>query len=91
MTQVELKQAEVVGNAGEAEKLQSPDHDDHEDGHAHALNWRDVNRVLFVVAAAAAIWFLDGARNPYVIGIGVLCTIVGGYRNATRKSSGIAW
>jgi Cd2+/Zn2+-exporting ATPase/Cu+-exporting ATPase len=79
MTQVELKHAEAVGNAYKAEKLSSSDHDDHEDGHEHALNWRDINRVLFVVAAAAAIWFLGGARNPYVTGVGVICTLVGGF------------
>lgn len=47
--------------------------------HAHASNWRDLNRVAFVAAAAAAIWFLQGARNPYVTGIGVICTLVGGF------------
>jgi heavy metal translocating P-type ATPase len=81
MTQAELKQAESVRNADEAEKLASTDHTDHEDDHEHehALNWRKLNRVLFVAAAAAAIWFLGGARNPYVTGIGVICTIVGGF------------
>jgi cation transport ATPase len=81
MTQAELKQAEAVKNADETEKLRLSDHDDHEDGHEHdhALNWREISRVLFVAAAAAAIWFLGGARNPYVIGIGVICTLVGGF------------
>jgi heavy metal translocating P-type ATPase len=81
MTEAELKQAECVRNADEAEKLRSSDHDDHEDGHEHehALNWREINRVLFVAAAAAAIWFLGGVRNPYVIGIGVIGTLVGGF------------
>jgi len=80
MTQAEWKQAEAVRNADEAEKLPL-DHADHEDGreHEHALNWREINRVLFVAAAAAAIWFLGGARNPYVTGIGVICAIVGGF------------
>ena len=32
-----------------------------------------------MAAAAAAIWFLGGARNPYVTGIGVICAIVGGF------------
>ncbi len=80
MSQGELKQAEAVKNVEEAEKL-SLDHADHEDGseHEHALNWREINRVLFVAAAAGAIWFLGGARNPYITGIGVVCTIVGGF------------
>jgi heavy metal translocating P-type ATPase len=38
-----------------------------------------MNRVLFVGAAAGAIWFLGGAPNPYITTIGVICTIVGGY------------
>jgi heavy metal translocating P-type ATPase len=81
MTQTELKQAEAVRNADEAEGSLSPSHDDHEESHEHedALNWREINRVLFVAAAAAAIWFLGGARNPFVTGIGVICTIVGGF------------
>jgi heavy metal translocating P-type ATPase len=81
MTQAELKQAEAVRIVDEEEKLASSDHGDHEDGHEHedALNWREINRVLFVAAAAAAIWFLGGARNPYIVGIGVICTLVGGF------------
>ena len=80
MTQAKLKQAEAVKNGDETEKLPPSDHDHHEDGHEeHALNWREISRVLFVAAAAAAIWFLGGARNPYVIGIGVICTLVGGF------------
>jgi heavy metal translocating P-type ATPase len=80
MTQAELKQPEAVKIADEAEKLPSSDHADHEDGHEHehALDWREINRVLFVAAAAGAIWFLGGARNPYVTAIGVVCAIVGG-------------
>src|ERR1700720_3064009 len=80
MTEAELKQADAVRNADESEELPL-DCADHEDGHEHehALNWGEINRVLFVAAAAAAIWFLGGARNPYVAGIGVICTIVGGF------------
>jgi len=50
------------------------DHD-----HGHALNWREISRVLFVTAAAGAIWFLRGASNPYITAIGVACTLVGGF------------
>ncbi len=30
-------------------------------------------------AAACVIWFLGGARNPYVTAVGVICTLVGGF------------
>jgi heavy metal translocating P-type ATPase len=81
MNQAQLKQTEVAGNVEEMEERQSFDLPGHEDGHEHehALNWREINRVLFVAAAAAAIWFLGGARNPYITGIGVICTLVGGF------------
>jgi heavy metal translocating P-type ATPase len=81
MTLAELKKAEGLKIADDAEKLPSSDHADHEDGHEHEhpLNWREINRVLFVAAAAGAIWFLGGARNPYVTGIGVICALVGGF------------
>ena len=78
MTRTKLKQAGAVRNTGQAEKL-LPEHHDGEEGQEHALNWREINRVLFVTAAAAAIWFLGGARNPYITGIGVICTLIGGF------------
>src|SRR6202049_4262675 len=63
------------------------DHD-----HGHALNWREINRVLFVAAAAVAIWFLRGPLNPYITAVGVACTLVGGfpifheaYENITQR------
>ena len=66
------------------------DEDDHD--HGHALNWREINRVLFVAAAAGAIWFLRGASNPYITAVGVACTLVGGfpifheaYENITQR------
>jgi hypothetical protein len=81
MNQAQLKQAEVAGNVEEMEDLQSSDRPGPEDSHEHehVLNWREINRVLFVAAAAAAIGFLGGARNPYIMGIGVICTLVGGF------------
>jgi heavy metal translocating P-type ATPase len=56
-------------------------HADHEGehDHRHGLSWREINRVLFVAAAAGAIWFLQGASNPYLTALGVLCTLVGGF------------
>jgi Cd2+/Zn2+-exporting ATPase/Cu+-exporting ATPase len=52
-----------------------------EAGHeeSHAFSWRDLHRVFFVAAAAAAIWFLHGEMNSLVLGIGVACTLVGAY------------
>jgi cation transport ATPase len=42
-------------------------------------SWREINRVLFVAAAAGGLWFLGGATNPYITAIGVICTFVGGF------------
>ena len=64
----------------------------HDDDHGHSLSWRDINRVLFVAAAAGAMWFLGRSPNPYIIAIGVICTVVGGfpifheaYENITQR------
>src|SRR6201998_2374471 len=56
-------------------------HTDHDDDHEHDQppNWREINRVIFVAAAAGAIWFLGRSINPYITGIGVVCTLVGGF------------
>jgi heavy metal translocating P-type ATPase len=81
MKQAQSKQQEVAGNVKEVEERQSSDRGVHEDNHEHehALNWREINRVLFVAAAAAGIWFLGGIQNPYITDVGVICTLVGGF------------
>ncbi len=78
MNQAGVKDS-VVNVAGRKQESSSPVHSDMGDDHAHARNWRDISRVLFVAAAAGAIWFLGGALNPYVTGIGVICALVGGF------------
>jgi heavy metal translocating P-type ATPase len=80
MKQAAVKESDLRSNEPHRGIISSshPAHED-ERGHTHALSWRDVNRVLFVAAAAGAIWFLGGARNPYVTGIGVICALVGGF------------
>ena len=79
MNQTHLKEPEikVVGVPQETASPSDTDHDDDHD-HGHALRWRDINRVLFVAAAAVAIWFLGGS-NRYITAIGVVCTLVGGF------------
>jgi len=64
----------------------------HDDDLGHSLSWREINRVLFVAAAAGAMWFLGRSPNPYIIAIGVICTVVGGfpifheaYENITQR------
>ena len=56
-------------------------HSQHEEdaGHGHALEWREINRVLFVALAAGALWFLRGESAPYITVIGVVCALVGGF------------
>jgi heavy metal translocating P-type ATPase len=80
----------VVEAHPENSSLHHAEHEEDHD-HGHALTWREINRVLFVTAAAGAIWFL-GAPNPYITAIGVACTLVGGfpifheaYENITQR------
>ena len=68
----------IIGSDPEGRSAsRTGDEADHD--HEHALSWREINRVLFVAAAAGAIWFLGGARNPYITALGVVCTLVGGF------------
>jgi heavy metal translocating P-type ATPase len=79
MNQLSAKESEIRV-AAPPDGSDSPNHTDQEHGHQeHSLNWAEIYRVLFVAAAAGAIWFLGGDRNLYVTGIGVLCTLVGGF------------
>jgi cation transport ATPase len=42
------------------------------------VSWRDLNRIVFVAAAAGFFWLRGGESNPlYKIG-GMICTLVGG-------------
>src|ERR1700722_21023928 len=79
MNPANLTDAEAPKISGLRPASAAVDHDNHEDEHENPLNWREISRVLFVAAAAAAIWFLGGARNPYITGVGVICTLVGGF------------
>src|SRR6201997_5641111 len=80
MNQTHLKEPEIkmVGIPQEAAPSSHTDHDD-DHHHGHILNWRDINRVLFVAAAAGAIWFVSGWAGRYITVVGVVCTLVGGF------------
>ena len=56
-------------------------HADHNEEHeeSHGLDWIEVGRVLFVAAAAVAIWFLRGTSVPYRDVIGAVCALAGGF------------
>ena len=80
----------VEPHQGYAPITPSEHEDDHE--HAHPLAWQEIARVLFVASAAVAMWFVGRSTNPYIIAIGVICTIVGGfpifheaYENITQR------
>src|SRR6201984_19800 len=80
MNHANARQPEAVKPAPSNHAHNSP-HTDHKGDHEpdHPLNWREINRVLFVAAAAGAIWFLGSASHPYIPGLGVVCTLVGGF------------
>ncbi|HUJ32945.1 MAG TPA: cation-translocating P-type ATPase [Candidatus Acidoferrum sp.] len=65
--------------AGRRKEAASSGHAESEHEHAQVLNWRELNRVFFVAAAAGALWFLRGESSAYVTGIGVACTLVGAF------------
>ncbi len=50
-----------------------------EHDHAEAVSRREIGRVLFVAAAAGAMWFAPRPPSPYITAIGVICAIVGGF------------
>jgi heavy metal translocating P-type ATPase len=81
MDHTNLKEPEAVKAIGLDHEARSVSRTDGEADHdqEHALSWRGINRVLFVAAAAGAIWFLGGATNPYITAAGVVCTLVGGF------------
>jgi heavy metal translocating P-type ATPase len=94
MSQNKLQERETMKSAEAHPETAPPHHAKHGDDHdhGHPLNWREISRVLFVTAAAGAIWFLRGASNPYITAIGVACTLVGGfpifheaYENITQR------
>jgi heavy metal translocating P-type ATPase len=81
MNQTNLKEShavKIVEAHPENASLHRAEQEDDQD-RGHTLAWREINRVLFVAAAAGAIWFLRGASNPYITAIGVACTLVGGF------------
>jgi P-type Cu+ transporter len=80
MNQPEPKEIEVLRTAGNEENI-SPAEAGHQEDHGNSsrLSRREVGRVLFVGLAAAAIWFLNSGRNPYITALGVICTAVGGF------------
>ena len=81
MNETNLNQPQAVKIIGAHSEKAPGNHGHHEDDHGqgNAVSWREINRVLFVAAAAGAIWFIHGASNPYLTALGVLCTLVGGF------------
>src|SRR5208283_2010961 len=78
MNKANVKASEVDGLEQRIASITQTDHEDEYD-HGPIVSWREINRVLFVAAAAGAIWFLHGGSNPYLTALGVLCTLVGGF------------
>ena len=81
MNQVVTKQSHPTNDVGPLPGSVRPRHPEHEDesDHGHRLAWREISRVMFVAAAAGAVWFLGRSTNPYIIAIGAMCTLVGGF------------
>src|SRR3984893_10748940 len=96
MTQPTLKEPDSDKILGATVNNGPSEHGNHkkddERDHAHPLDWKEIAKVLFVAAAAASMWFVGRSTNAYIIVIGVICTIVGGfpifheaYENVTQR------
>jgi heavy metal translocating P-type ATPase len=94
MIQPTVKETASEKLLGATVSYRPSEHGEHEDDHdhAHPLDWTEIARVLFVAAAAGAMWFVGRSTNPYITAIGVICTIVGGfpifreaYENITQR------
>jgi Cd2+/Zn2+-exporting ATPase/Cu+-exporting ATPase len=94
MNRPNLKEPEISTPVESHQSNDATGHGGHEDDseHAHPLDWREIARVLFVAAAAGAMWFVGRSMNPYITAIGVFCTIAGGfpifreaYENVTQR------
>src|SRR6202790_5024604 len=94
MSRTNVKEPEDLKSVESRQKSAPITPSEHEDDHAHAnpLAWQEIARVLFVAFAAVAMWFAGRSTNPYIIAIGVICTIVGGfpifheaYENITQR------
>jgi cation transport ATPase len=44
---------------------------------AGPVTWRDLNRVVFVAAAAVLLWLRRGGSHPYFTTLGMICALVG--------------
>ncbi len=63
----------------EVEGKEQRTHDGEGSEHHHSIRGRDIVRIAFVAAAAAALWFLRAGPSSIYVGIGVVCAAVGGY------------
>jgi cation transport ATPase len=81
MMRTDLKESKELNVIGVEPERASPCHAKHENDHdnGHKLTWRDINRVLFLAAAAGAVGSLRGASSPYIGVTGVACILVGGF------------
>src|SRR5579862_4307152 len=74
-----MNRTDVKETPGNLVGQDTQDDRDQEENHDRAVAWLDITRVLFVAAAAGAVFLLGSARSPYGTIIGVICTIVGGW------------
>jgi P-type Cu+ transporter len=78
MGRIELSESNATISAAVHPENTPHQHSGREGDH-ESFDRRELYRVLFVAAAAVAIWFLRGGHDPYVTAAGVICTIVGGF------------
>src|SRR5580700_11437144 len=94
MNRTNVKEPEALKSVEPHQANASVTPSGHEGDHEHEqpLAWQEIARVLFVASAAVATSFVARSTNPYIIAIGVICTVVGGfpifheaYENITQR------
>src|ERR1700687_2217882 len=68
-----------VGEPRNAPEMKGPDLRVEHEKHEHQVQRTEVSRIVFVVLAAAAVWFRLWEPFPHISVIGIAATLIGGY------------
>jgi cation transport ATPase len=74
-----LANTSLVGEMRNSPEMKGPDLGAKQEQHEYELEWSELIRIVFVVLAAAAVWFRLWEPFPHISVIGITATLIGGY------------